>query len=201
MGLSDAVGSLAMGDNTDPEALKGTINNLTGGLGVAFDTTLLGLILSILMSFPLAAVQKKEDETLTFVDTFCTEKLLPKLNDSKGSGDEVIMKHADSLPELVGSLSRAHATFLDNLNASTKQLKETSEALHKSISSNQEYVEKSIAKAVGNLADTSSKIFLRTDNELDESFKKIATGIDLMNDSLAKLGGKKIPTKKKGFFG
>lgn len=201
MGLSDAVGSLAMGDNTDPEALKGTINNLTGGLGVAFDTTLLGLILSILMSFPLAAVQKKEDETLTFVDTFCTEKLLPKLNDSKGSGDEVIMRHADSLPELVGSLSRAHATFLDNLNASTKQLKETSEALHKSISSNQEYVEKSIAKAVGNLADTSSKIFLRTDNELDESFKKIATGIDLMNDSLAKLDGKKIPTKKKGFFG
>ena len=51
-----------MGDNTDPDALKESINSLTGGLGVAFDTTLLGLILSILLSFPLSAVQKKEDE-------------------------------------------------------------------------------------------------------------------------------------------
>ena len=39
MGLSVAVGSLAMGDTADPEALKSSINSLTGGLGVAFDTT------------------------------------------------------------------------------------------------------------------------------------------------------------------
>lgn len=197
MGLSEAVGSLATGDNADPEALKESINSLTGGLGIAFDTTLLGLILSILLSFPLAFVQKKEDETLTFIDTFCTEKLMPKLNDSKGSGDDVLIKHADSLPELVGSLSRAHGTFLDNLNASTKQLEQTSEAIHTSIHE----MEQSFSKAVEKLSETSSKIYLRSDNELDESFKKISTGIDLMNASLAKLGEKKIPNKKKGFFG
>ncbi|MDA7520058.1 MotA/TolQ/ExbB proton channel family protein, partial [Akkermansiaceae bacterium] len=76
IGLSVAVGSLAMGDASDPESLKESINSLTGGLGTAFDTTLLGLILSILMSFPLALVQKKEDETLTMIDSFCVEKLL-----------------------------------------------------------------------------------------------------------------------------
>ncbi|MFK7910686.1 MAG: MotA/TolQ/ExbB proton channel family protein [Akkermansiaceae bacterium] len=196
MGLSEAVGSLG-GDNSDPEALKESINNLTGGLGIAFDTTLLGLILSILLSFPLAAVQKKEDETLTFIDTFCTEKLLPKLNDSKNSSDDILLKNADSLPELVGSLSRAHETFLDNLNASTRQLKDTSDAVNTSIKD----MEVSFTKAVEKLSETTSKIYLRSDNELDESFKKIATGIDLMNVSLAKLGEKKIPNKKKGFFG
>ncbi|MBT8044419.1 MAG: MotA/TolQ/ExbB proton channel family protein [Verrucomicrobiae bacterium] len=201
MGLSVAVSSLASGDMADNEALKTSINSLTSGLGVAFDTTLLGLILSILLSFPLAAVQKKEDETLTFIDTFCTEKLLPKLNDSKGSTDEIVMQHADSLPELVGSLSRAHSTFLENLNTSTRQLKETSDTLHESMARNQELMEQSFTKAVKELSETSSKIFLRTDNELDESFKKIADGIDLMNASLAKLGEKKLPTKKKGFFG
>ena len=81
-GLSTAVGSLNMGDTADPEALKASLNSLTGGLGVAFDTTLLGLVLSMILSFPLAAVQKKEDEMLTLVDVFCTEKLLPKLNDT-----------------------------------------------------------------------------------------------------------------------
>jgi len=59
MGLSVAVGSLAMGDNSDPEALKESINSLTGGLGVAFDTTLLGLILSILLNLSLSRAQDK----------------------------------------------------------------------------------------------------------------------------------------------
>jgi biopolymer transport protein ExbB/TolQ len=45
-GLSQAVGSLSTG-STDPEVLKESINSLTQGLGVAFDTTLLGLILSM----------------------------------------------------------------------------------------------------------------------------------------------------------
>ncbi len=85
LGLSVAVSSLAMGDTGNPDALKTSINNLTGGLGVAFDTTLLGLVLSMIMSFPMAAVRNKEDETLTLIDAFCTEKLLPRLNDSKHS--------------------------------------------------------------------------------------------------------------------
>lgn len=97
MGLSTAVGSLAMGDNADPEALKSSINSLTGGLGVAFDTTLLGLILSLLMSFPMAAVQKKEDETLTLIDAFCTEKLLPKLNDSRNPTTGALLEQAESI--------------------------------------------------------------------------------------------------------
>ena len=96
-----------MGDANDAEALKESINSLTGGLGVAFDTTLLGLILSILMSFPLSVVQKKEDETLTMIDAFCVEKLLPKLNDSRTLVGEELMEQADSIPQLVSSLARA----------------------------------------------------------------------------------------------
>lgn len=74
IGLSTAVGSLSMGDNADPKALKQSINSLTGGLGLAFDTTLLGLILSILLSFPMVAVQKMNEHSLTIIDAFCNEK-------------------------------------------------------------------------------------------------------------------------------
>ena len=192
MGLSVAVGSLAMGDNTDPDALKESINNLTGGLGVAFDTTLLGLILSILLSFPLSAVQKREDETLTLIDTFCTEKLLPKLNDSKQLGTDELIEQAESIPQLVASLARAHETFLINLNKSTVQLNETHTKL-----------EGSLDKAVTKLSDTSSELFLKSHNNLTRSFESIASGIESINRSLRLLGEKQIPgaiPKKRGFF-
>jgi hypothetical protein len=126
MGLSVAVGSLSMGDTSDPAALKASINSLTGGLGVAFDTTLLGLILSKLMSFPLSAVQKKEDETLTLIDAFCTEKL----NDSRNLAADSLLEQAESIPQLVSSLARAHETFLVNLNDATRMLRDTGEILN-----------------------------------------------------------------------
>ncbi|MBK1832495.1 MotA/TolQ/ExbB proton channel family protein [Roseibacillus ishigakijimensis] len=193
MGLSTAVGALDMGDASgDPEALKNAINNLTGGLGTAFDTTLLGLILSLLLNFPLAAVMKKEDETLTIIDAVCTEKLLPKLNDSKASSNEEILQQADSLPELVGSLARAHETFLENLNESTRQMRQTSEVL-----------EGNLVQASDKLTQTSSELFLRSHTELDQTFKRIATGIDHINQALRELGKDGLPgeaKKKKGLF-
>jgi hypothetical protein len=202
MGLSSAVGGLNM-NSADPEAMKASLEGLTGGLGVAFDTTLLGLILSILMSFPMAAVQKKEEETLTIIDAFCTEKLLPKLDDSRNATTQGLIEKAESIPQLVASLARAHETFLVNLNGSTKSLQQSSETLENRLESHQKKVEASFEEAIAKLADSSSEIFLRTHVELNKTFEKIATGIDLMNQSLRKLGDHKIPTdgKKKGFFG
>ncbi|MBK1827888.1 MotA/TolQ/ExbB proton channel family protein [Haloferula rosea] len=203
MGLSTAVGSLAVGDNSDPEALMASVNNLTGGLGLAFDTTLLGLILSILMSFPMAAVQKKEDETLTIIDAFCNEKVLPKLNDSKHAGTDELLEKAESIPQLVKSLAQAHETFLVNLNESTIQLKESGQALRSGLDEHRKTVETSFTDAVKKLTDTSSEIFIRSDQELNRTFEKIATGIDVMNQSLRDLGEKQIPNdakRKRGLF-
>lgn len=203
MGLSDAVGSLAMGDNADPEALKASINNLTGGLGIAFDTTLLGLILSILLSFPLSAVQKQEEETLTIIDAFCIEKLLPKLNDSRHPGTDALLEQAESIPQLVASLARAHETFLVNLNESTRQMSQAGEALKASLDSNQSTIEKSFTEAVTKLSDSSSEIFLKSHMNLNRSFESIASGIESINRSLHDLGEKQIPNeakKKRGFF-
>lgn len=204
LGLSVAVGSLAMGDTSSPEALKSSINSLTGGLGVAFDTTLLGLILSMLMSFPLSAVQKKEDETLTLIDAFCTEKLLPKLNDSRNLAADTLMEQAESIPQLVASLARAHETFLINLNDSTRMLRETGEKLQARLDSHQQVVETSFANAVAKLSDTSSEVFIKSHIELGRTFEGISNGIDLMNLALRDLGANRIPgdaKRKRGFFG
>lgn len=202
MGLSQAVGSLAMGDGSNPEELQSAITGLTSGLGTAFDTTLLGLILSIFLSFPLAAVQKGEDATLTFIDAYCTEKLLPQLNDSRASSNDDILEQADSLPELVGSLARAHETFLTNLNESTLLIKESTELMRAQMASGQSEMTTAFTEAADRLSKTSSQIFMKSDNELEVVFKRLASGVDLINGSLKKLGESQIPNdKKKGWFG
>lgn len=200
MGLSTAVGALDMSKAADQEAMKASLQGLTSGLGVAFDTTLLGLILSILMSFPMAAVQKQEEETLTIIDAFCTEKLLPRLDDSKSPTTDGLLEQAESIPQLVASLARAHETFLVNLNASTQSLQQSSDTLQNRLEMHQHTVEQSFTESMEKLNDTSSEVFLRAHKELNQTFERIAVGIDLINKSLGDLGGKKIPTRKKGFF-
>lgn len=202
-GLSTAVAALSMGDTSDPESLKASISSLTGGLGVAFDTTLLGLILSMFMSFPMAAVQKGEDETLTIIDAFCTEKLLPKLNDSRNASTSDLLEQAESIPQLVASLARAHETFLVNLNEATRMLSEAGDTMNRRLATHQETVEKSFSDAVAKLTDTGTEVLIRSHVELSKTFEKMATGIDLLNTALRDIGANQIPEtakKKRGFF-
>jgi len=203
IGLSIALVSLSKGGNADPEALKASINSLLEGLGTAFDTTLLGLVLSILLSFPLSAVQKKEDETLTMIDAFCVEELLPRLNDSRTLVGDELIQQADSIPQLVTSLARAHETFLVNLNESTRLLKQTGEMLEKRLDDHKAVVEAAFTQAVTKMSDTSSETFMKSNMQLERTFENIAHGITSINKALKDLGENQIPNdakKKRGFF-
>jgi len=63
------------------DGMKESIGLVTGGLGVAFDTTLLALVMSILIMFPANAVQRFEEAFLGEVDDYCAEYLIPRLYD------------------------------------------------------------------------------------------------------------------------
>lgn len=199
-GLSIAVGNLDMSNTADPEAIKGAIGKLTGGLGVAFDTTLLGLVLSMIMSFPMAAMQKREEETLTLIDAFCTEKLLPRLNDSNSAASHELLAHAESLPEFARSLAKAHESFLASLQDATAQLKESGETLHHRLGTHQSTVEETFKKSVEDLTRETKDSLAKPTEQLNEYFHSLAKGIDSLNDTLKKLGGEKIVIQKRGFF-
>ena len=78
VGLAGLHSSLVF-DASDPAAIKAAFSNLTGALSFVFDPPLLGVILSMFLSFLMALIQKQEGKALTMIDTFCSEKLLPKL--------------------------------------------------------------------------------------------------------------------------
>ena len=84
LGLTQLASSLVF-DASDPASIKAAFSNLTGGLRIVFDPTLLGVILSMFLSFLLALIQKQEKDALTMIDTFCSEKLLPKLEKKAAS--------------------------------------------------------------------------------------------------------------------
>ena len=71
------------------DGMKESIGLVTGGLGVAFDTTLLALVMSILIMFPASAVQRIEEAFLGEVDDYCAVHLIPRLRDeSTAEADE-----------------------------------------------------------------------------------------------------------------
>lgn len=86
-GLGDAVGSLSasLEAAADVEAIKKSLSAITGGLGVAFDTTLVALIMALFLKLPASSLQKSEEDLLTGVDEYCNENLLKRLQDPGGN--------------------------------------------------------------------------------------------------------------------
>ena len=78
IGMSEAVGSfdsvLSNADNVD--GLKNGLLKVTGGLGTAFDTTFLALMISVILAFPLNAVERNEDRLLSQIDGVVREAVM-----------------------------------------------------------------------------------------------------------------------------
>ena len=84
-GFSEAVSAAA---NLD--VMKDAIGVVTSGLGVAFDTTLLALVMSIFIMVPTSSLQKTEEDYLARVDDYCQRHLVGRLDDGGhgGRGEE-----------------------------------------------------------------------------------------------------------------
>lgn len=59
----------------DPEQLSGSLDDVTGGLAVAFDTTALALALSLVLVFTGFAIERAESAVLERVETFGRKRL------------------------------------------------------------------------------------------------------------------------------
>jgi biopolymer transport protein ExbB/TolQ len=79
-GLGVAVAGFGvLGGSADVSAIKTAIGQVTVGLGVAFDTTLLALVLTTLLMFPLTSFQRKEENLFGEIDNYLDDVLLARL--------------------------------------------------------------------------------------------------------------------------
>lgn len=81
LGISEAVSGFSDSVNSAAslEVMRESIGSVTTGLGVAFDTTLLALVMSIVIMFPMSALQKAEEEFLARCDDYCDVHLSGRL--------------------------------------------------------------------------------------------------------------------------
>lgn len=90
IGISQAVSEFSgfLEGAEDVEKIKEGIGGVTSGLGVAFDTTLLALFLSVVVMIPLVLIERYESRLLLAMDVFINDKLLSRL----GSKDKNVNK-------------------------------------------------------------------------------------------------------------
>ena len=90
LGIGTAVSGFSSSVDAAAELpeLKSSIGMVTTGLGVAFETTLLALIVSLLVMFPASLMQKAEERLLAAVDNICSEDMLRRLEDGQTDGDD-----------------------------------------------------------------------------------------------------------------
>lgn len=169
IGVSMAVASLA--GNVDAAdgvtGLKGALDDVFGGLGTAFDTTLLALIMSMIVKIPAAALQKGEEDLITAVDESCNENLLRRLDDGQRS------RHDGNGVADPSAFRDAFEAVMSNHQAELqKQLSLMNDAAAK--------IQDTLATVAGQTADLKS--------ELAGSFNGLARGLKSLNSVLAKLG-------------
>ncbi|RLC48187.1 MAG: hypothetical protein DRH70_01615 [Candidatus Coatesbacteria bacterium] len=62
----------------DISQIKSGLGLVTGGLSVAFETTLLALVVSLILMIPMSALQKSEENLLTAFDRYCIDSTITR---------------------------------------------------------------------------------------------------------------------------
>lgn len=201
LGLSQAIGSMDLSDAKDVDKIIGSISQVTSGLGTAFDTTLLGLVLAMILQFPMSSLSKKEDDNLNDIDAFCNDILLPRLEETMGGNQEP----AGLADALVQAVAGAQKEFLVDLNELSKRMNEYANNLDKRSDTFQAVVTKEFINNTTLMRSEMQESLKDTLRQTSQYIGGLETGIRGLNTVLKELGEKQVivqqTVKKKGWFG
>ena len=82
LGLGAAISGfskfLEQGSSLEMSQITESLQEVTGGLGTAFDTTLLALVLSIVAQFPLSSIQRREENLVVEVENYVDDNIISR---------------------------------------------------------------------------------------------------------------------------
>lgn len=156
--LGTVVGITLAIANVTPEQLDSSLNNVTGGLAVAFDTTTVALSFSLVLVFAYNWVKLADQRVLSRVEELGFQQLLPAFIGDEHASDPVQQAQADAARQLLDrteSLIRDQTTLwresMDGLRERwtetvDSQQRELSQSLHTG-------VETTLSEHAGQLAE------------------------------------------------
>lgn len=95
VGITDAIANLT------PEQLEASLNNVTAGLGTAFDTTALSLGWSMVIVFTTLFIERREQALLGEVEEFGTRRLATLFADSDQIGTQLLAAEGEAADQLL----------------------------------------------------------------------------------------------------
>ena len=180
----------------DMTLLMESINNVTGGLGVAFDTTLVALVISILLAFPVSAMQKAEEDLLNSIDEYCNENLLKRLDDAGGMA-EVASNTEGILVALKSAVSSGQEEILEEFRQAGERMAQLQDEQHKLIQRTSDNVDAKMNSLVTKTGNEAARAFDETSHAVRENLGKLGEGIAELNKVLKQLDGKQVVIEKK----
>lgn len=170
VGLSHAIGGMNFSNVSDVSKVVEAINNVTAGLGTAFDATLLGLVLAMTLNFPLNSLLKQEDDNLSNIDAFCNEVLLPRLTDSHAEAEGQFASPQISDGSLVQAFRESQRDFLARLEQLSSSMNEQAMALDNKMA---EFHETVARELILKTTEMRAESLLATQQAVNESLGKV----------------------------
>ena len=181
LGISNAVGAFsgALDAAQDIAVLKNSLNSVTAGLAVAFDTTLIALVISLIISFPASAMQKAEEDLLGWVDAYCNENLLKRLNDAGGVSE--VASHTEAIMQALGAaVTENQQTILDDFHAVQEGMVE--------VQQEQAAMLRSLTEAAQGQLEAMEQRAAEHQQQIEENLERVVSPVDKAMSRLAERG-------------
>ncbi len=214
LGIGAAIGGFGAvfgaGEGGDMSEIKEPLLNVLGSMGVAFDTTLLALVFSILLSFPASALQNEEDDLVTDVDEYCIDHLLKRLDDGGGGSgfgsDAGLLKAvgdamANNQKDIMTRFETVQGGMSESLSNQTKQYEKVASAVEKQLEAIGSRAENYETKLDDEFFSSLDRLRKDSTQVIENQIKPLSEGIQNLNTVLKELNGKQVVVQKKGWFG
>jgi hypothetical protein len=214
VGIGGAIGGfdavLGAGEGGDMSAIKEPLTKVLGDMGVAFDTTLLALVFSIILSFPASALQNQEDDLVTDTDEYCIDNLLKRLNDggansNLGSDASLLKAVGDAIAtnqkDIMGRFEGVQKDMSKNLSSQVEHHGKVAETIDRQLEAIDQRTKDYESKLDKEFFDSLDKMRIQSVGAIENQVGTLAEGIKNLNDVLKDLNGKQITVKKRGLFG
>ncbi len=186
LGISNAVNnfSTVIQSAKELEQVTQHLGGVTTGLAVAFDTTLLSLLITVPLMMYVSALKKREDEMLIEVDEFCEYEILDEIFSAKTKETrfedlisqldrKVLEDHLQALTQSVQVLTELNANVQKQqqvFNTAVQKYEEISRALTEINKSQEFWADQimSLEKVNGHL-----DVILQTLKQIPEALKSV----------------------------
>jgi biopolymer transport protein ExbB/TolQ/DNA-directed RNA polymerase subunit RPC12/RpoP len=165
-------------DNTeDVSQLINSLKDVTSGLGTAFDTTLVALVMGLILKFICDPMQKKEEDLLNGVDDYCNENLMKRLND-EGEGVSTLGGNAREIQKAINESMVPHHA---EIQAWSEKLSAIGDALTARLTQGWNNIQKDVQEKHGqNMQAINEAVEAVVERQVD-SLKQISDIQDMMS--------------------